>query len=112
MLAGWQQGCISNSPLKKNDMNILGNWTKLKGSNCSEKYPDRIEFKKNGIYQGEASDEATMHPVWDAGTFELKGNAISISTSNDAVINYAIVMDNEIVSFNDPDGCVIKYKRH
>jgi hypothetical protein len=106
-----QQGCISNSSVKQNKMNIVGNWTKVKGNACSEKYPDEIEFKHNGIYQAQAANETTMHPVWDAGTFELNGNSINISTSNDAVIKYAVEMDNETASFNDPDGCTIKYKR-
>jgi hypothetical protein len=92
-------------------MNIIGHWTKLNVDDCGKKYPDKIEFRKNGIYQAEASEKATMHPVWDAGTFELKNNAVKISTSNDAVINYTIAAQGETISFQDPDGCVVKYKK-
>jgi hypothetical protein len=32
--------------------NILGKWIKIKLSLCSKKYPDELEFTKNGIYSG------------------------------------------------------------
>ncbi len=110
LAAGRQQGCFSPS-VKKEHMNIIGQWIKVSQAECSEKYPERIEFKPNGIYQAQASARARMHPVWDAGTFEVAGNAVKLSTSNDAVISYPVKMKDETISFTDPGGCTTQYKR-
>lgn len=96
---------------KPSNMNIIGAWQKISKSNCSEKYPEKIKFDQNGIYYGEASQYATLHPVWDVGRFELvKEGSVRISTSNDSRITYSVTLHGDILTFTDLDGCAIQYK--
>lgn len=92
-------------------MDITGTWTKISKLNCGEKYPEKITFRKNGLYQGEDSAYKAMHTVWDVGTFEIvKESLIKMSTSNDAIISYQISLKNKKLSFKDDAGCVTEYE--
>jgi hypothetical protein len=94
-----------------NSSSIVGIWKKISKTECGVQYPDILEFKINGIYYGQTSADTTLHPVWDVGTFQLKEQSISMSTSNDAVIDYEIILEDKDLRFTDPDGCIIKYCR-
>ncbi len=96
---------------KQDNMNIIGAWQKKDRSNCNEKYPEKIVFAENGIYKGEASGDSMLHPIWDVGTFEIiKEGTVRISTSNDAYITYPVTLRDGMLSFTDPDGCLIEYR--
>jgi len=92
-------------------MNITGQWKKITDDDCSKKYPETIKYDTNGIYRADASSTSRVHPLWDVGTYEIKGDTINMSTSNDAIIRYPIVFKDGILTFRDPDGCVIKYQQ-
>ena len=92
-------------------MNLTGNWIKISGKECTEKYPHRLSFEHNGLYRGEASSSAREHPVWDVGTYEVDVNSIRMSTSNDAVIDYQVKLEGTKLSIKDANGCTIEYKR-
>jgi len=93
-------------------MNIVGKWEKATNTECSDRYPERIEFKANGIYYGKTSSNSEFHPIWDVGSFHWKGEFLSMSTSNDAVIDYKVLLKDDILSFQDMDGCRVEYKKN
>ena len=89
---------------------ITGKWAKTGSSGCAERYPDRIEFRENGIYFGQKDPPGTF-TVWDAGTWRLsEGGEIHISTANDAVVGYKISISPDTLTFTDTEGCTIHYK--
>ncbi|HKR03727.1 MAG TPA: hypothetical protein VJY62_03755 [Bacteroidia bacterium] len=91
---------------------ILGLWEKTTTEKCGEIYPDEIFFKENNLYSAQNLKPQKMHPVWDVGTYKMMDEkSIKISTSNDAVIDYAVKLENNILSFTDNTGCKINYKK-
>jgi hypothetical protein len=92
-----------------NDMEVFGRWQKVTTAHCAEKYPDTIQFDSTGLYTTSPGN-TPLHPVWDVGTFKIRGGSIDMSTSYDAVINYLIEVSKKKLSFKDPEGCIIEYK--
>ena len=92
-------------------MEIIGTWKKTSKNDCGGKYPATIEFKQNGLYQAEAAENATIHPVWDTGTYKIVKTKINISTSNDAIVAYEFTLQEKALFIKDPEGCSIKFQR-
>lgn len=111
LVTGPQQGCIFLSTSKEQTMNIIGQWRKRSQNECGEKYPEQIEFKPNGLYQAQASNQARFHPVWDVGTFALQDSIVTLSTANDAVVRYAVEINGTTIAFTDPEGCSVQYEK-
>ena len=92
-------------------MNLPGRWKKITRSNCSAYYPAVIDFTANGLYTTEADSGATVHPIWDVGTFTVKPDQVSLSTANDAIVAYKTSQLNGQLTFHTPDGCTITYEK-
>jgi hypothetical protein len=92
-------------------LQIVGDWEKATGSNCSEKYPDRIQFQEGGLYFAQ-NDPPGRFTIWDVGTYEVVGQkAIKISLANDAIIPYEFSVSVELLTFRDSDGCEFEYRK-
>ena len=92
-------------------MNLIGNWQKTTVSECGKKYPAAIQFKPNGLYEAQGDPKAAVHPTWDVGTFTQQHDTVSLSTSNDAVIDYQASEEADTLTFRDPEGCTVAYRR-
>ena len=112
-LAGLSAACSSRwaDHQSTTTMNLVGRWKKTTHSACSAAYPALIEFKPNGLYAAEADPQATVHPLWDAGTFSTEARQAKLSTSYDAVVSYSITLTNGQLTFQAPDGCSISYQK-
>jgi hypothetical protein len=90
---------------------VIGHWEKTSKSACSEQYPDRLEFRGQGLYSGQRGPQGT-YTHWDAGTWEiLSDTRIKLSTANDAVITYAVQLTGSVLRFTDPQSCQIEYRK-
>jgi hypothetical protein len=101
---------------KSKEKIILGNWLKIHQTECSWRYPARLEFRENGVYlvHLEEDDTAKEHPIWDGGEYEIISEGkIKISTANDAKLIYNFsVTESEggrILIFLDSQGCKFQY---
>ena len=95
---------------KKTDKILKGLWEKITESECSNQYPDLLEFKEAGIYIG--SKNSGEFTIWDAGSYEIiSGNSIKISTANDAEINYTFFIDKDKLTFTDGNNCKFVYEK-
>jgi hypothetical protein len=95
---------------KKNNKILKGVWEKITLTECSNEYPDLIEFKGAGIYTG--SRNSGEFTIWDAGSYEItSGNSIKISTANDAEINYTFSIDKDKLTFIDGNDCKFIYEK-
>ena len=89
---------------------LKGVWEKITESECSNQYPDLIEFKEAGIYIG--SKNSGEFTIWDAGSYEIiSGNSIKISTANDAEIKYTFFIDEGNLTFTDINNCKFVYEK-
>ncbi|GAB3938172.1 hypothetical protein GCM10028804_60890 [Larkinella terrae] len=89
---------------------LIGTWEKINPAECSNIYPDVIEFSANGIYQTQSEATAVLQ-VWDSGTFEVDRLIVKISNAKDITKAYRFVISKEIVTFEDDQGCVFPYRR-
>ena len=95
---------------KKTNKILKGVWEKITESECSNQYPDLIEFKEAGIYIG--SKNSGEFTIWDAGSYEIiSGNSIKISTANDAEIKYTFFIDESNLTFTDGNNCKFVYEK-
>jgi hypothetical protein len=90
---------------------VIGHWEKSSQSACSEQYPDRIEFRDQGLYFGQRGPQGT-YTHWDAGTWEVVSDSqMKLSTANDAVITYAVQLNGNVLKFTDAQSCQIEYRK-
>jgi hypothetical protein len=91
---------------------LLGRWKKITDTKCSKIYPDDLEFMEMGMYIGKKAQETTMHPYWDAGTYQiLNKDQVKISTANDAQVIYNFSITDSTLIFMSADKCEFKYRR-
>jgi hypothetical protein len=97
-----------SSPKEK----LLGRWKKITDTKCSKIYPDYLEFTDMGMYTGKREQETTVHPYWDAGTYQiLNEDQVKISTANDAQVIYNFSIIDGTLIFMSADKCEFKYLR-
>lgn len=90
---------------------IIGNWEMITYSECSQVYPDTIQFHGEGLYFGQ-KDPPGSFTQWDVGTFEIIGSKqVKISIANDAIVTYEFSIMNDVLTFIDPYGCKYSYRR-
>ena len=88
-----------------------GTWIKTSVSPGNDIYPDRIVFKKNGLYFGNKERPDTF-TCWDVGTYEVVSeNQVRLSTATDALITYQFTMSGDNLRFVDPQGRELDYRR-
>ena len=76
-----------------------------------QRYPARVRFDAGGHYVG-SSEPPGEFTWWDVGTWEQKQpGRVSISTANDAVIEYRVKVEARELTFTDPEGNSITYRR-
>jgi hypothetical protein len=100
-------------PVKKDldDTNpLVGSWEKINPAKCSEIYPTVIEFSANGVYQTQ-SEVTTISMAWDAGTYAVDRQIVKIANALEVSKPYRFVIKNEIVTFEDDQGCRFPYRR-
>ena len=94
------------------DEALVGRWEKLTMSACADAYPDELEVRANGIYEGRKGDAGGGEfTTWDAGIFRPHGSTVTISTANDAHIVYEFTLAGDVLTFVDPAGCRFEYRR-
>jgi hypothetical protein len=102
---------IPSETMLKQTPQLSGNWEKIAGSQCSQIYPDRIEFQERGLYFGHKDPPGTF-TWWDVGTYEIVSpTQVKISTANDAIITYDFSIVDDVLTFVDPDKCEFKYRK-
>jgi hypothetical protein len=108
-----ENACMSDN--KSREKIIFGNWLKIHHTECSRRYPARLEFRENGVYLVHLEDSTTMeHPIWDGGEYEIiSEDQIKISTANDAKLIYNFsISESEgrrILIFLDSQECKFQY---
>jgi hypothetical protein len=110
-------GCASTpedatrEPMPTESARLIGNWTKATSSNCDQLYPDSLQFQESGLYMGQMANPGVF-TLWDVGTYEVVDDeTIIISTANDAEVRYSFSIADEVLTFEDPDGCSFRYRR-
>jgi hypothetical protein len=52
------------------------------------------------------------HPVWEIGSYAPAGaDGVELSTANDARIRYGVSQQGDTLTFTDPQGCQVQYRR-
>lgn len=93
-------------------MELSGHWHKVTGDRCAEPYPDELELRPGGTYRGAKAPGSRSHPLWDVGTYAAEGEGtVRISTANDARIAYGVTLEGDTLTFTDPQGCRVQYRR-
>lgn len=93
------------------DIDLVGTWLKETETPCSQLYPERVRFEETGLYFAE-SDPPGAFRIWDVGSYrQLDGDAILISTANDAEVTYRLTMEGEVLTVTDPDDCSIGFRK-
>lgn len=91
--------------------NIVGNWEKITRSECSQRYPDSIQFQEGQLYFGQKDPPGTF-TLWDVGTYEIVDpQHMNISTANDAILMYEFSASNDVLTFVDPDACTFSFRK-
>lgn len=90
---------------------LVGRWLKDRGDPCASSYPDELDLRRDGNYVGRMLPGSDVHPIWDVGTFEIRGATVTISTANDAMIDYAFRREGDRLVLTDPAGCRFGYRR-
>jgi hypothetical protein len=91
---------------------LTGSWVRTSRSECDASYPDAIEFDPRGIYLATAAAEATVHPLWDSGGYRVTADdLVEISTFTDEVVPYRFHLEDDRLSIETPDGCVLEFRR-
>jgi len=89
---------------------LTGKWIKITRSECSEIYPDNLEFKKDGTYLGIRKKSAFSW--WDIGEYKIvEGNTLKISTANDSIQEYKFRIKENKIAFSDKNLCKFSYIR-
>jgi hypothetical protein len=97
--------------MNQSTVQLRGVWHKTSRSQCAEQYPDRLDIREGGLYFGQ-KDPAGSFTQWDAGTWEVAGpEQVKMSTANDAVLSYNFLLAGDVLTFTDPQGCEIQYRR-
>lgn len=93
------------------DPKLLGAWERTSEAECAAGYAARLHFQHNGLYFG-SSEPAGAFTWGDGGTWRvIAPGQLALSTANDAVVTYAYRFDNQQLTFIDPAGCRLSYRR-
>ena len=98
------------SDAQKVSNELIGSWQKVSSEPCSAAYPNVIEFTANGVYQTQ-SEETSVQQVWDTGMYEVDRQIVKISNAQEVSKTYRFVIKNEMVTFEDDQGCKFAYRR-
>lgn len=91
---------------------LVGPWRKRSASNTAVPYPDEITFAANGLYRGTKGDTGADFTTWDAGRAHvLSASKIKLSTATDKEIVYVFTLAGDTLTFTDPDGGTVEYRR-
>ena len=89
---------------------LVGRWRRLTDEPCAEAYPERIEFREDGVYLADSEDQRFRE--WQAGDYELEAGSVRMQMSTDAMQPFDISFpDDEQLVFLDAGGCRIEYRR-
>lgn len=90
---------------------LIGTWEKVTDSACSRMYPSQLRFLEDGQYDAQ-NDPSSSFMIWDVGTYAIADSRqVQISLANDAAITYGFSVENDVLTFEDPDGCEFEYRR-
>ena len=90
---------------------FVGYWQKVTQNQCSAAYPDWLEFRSDNMYVGRSLEPGAFMQ-WDVGRYDIvNSEQVAISTANDAFISYRFAINDQRLSFVDPDGCEFCYQR-
>ena len=90
---------------------LVGTWEKRASPPCADRFPPILVIDEHGLYSGRPSHPGTFM-LWDDGTMRLHGTQhLAISTATDAIITYEFVIEDDVVTFTSPEGCVFSYRR-
>jgi len=96
---------------KEKLMRITGTWKKVSSKPCDQSYPEEVEFSERPRYRAKKGPGQGFI-TWDAGEYEVLGNKqVKISTATDAQVLYNVTLLDDSLTFTDPDGCEIEYRR-
>ena len=88
---------------------LVGIWRRPESA---DQYPDELEIRPDGIYFGKKGGAKRSFTLWDAGKLEVTGaDQVCISTANDARITYHVELRGNEVTFRDPGGISIHFKK-
>jgi hypothetical protein len=91
---------------------LVGKWQKMTSSDCSQAYPDQLNFSGQGLYNGQQQGTKKTFTLWDVGTYEITApDQVKISIATDAVQPYKFTIASDIITFVDPSGCEFQYRR-
>ena len=111
MIGGAPMPDVERNSMSADANRMIGSWRKVGSPACAASYPAVVNFEGNGLYRGEPEPPAQF-TTWDVGTWRMEeAGRVSISTANDAVVEYSLDASADELSFTDPDGCRFTYRR-
>jgi hypothetical protein len=91
---------------------LTGRWVKSGGGPAKVPYPDDIEFHPDGSYRGSRGLGGGDFTIWDVGEYRIvEPGRVRISTATDRRIVYEYGRQADELTFTDPDGVSIVYRR-
>jgi hypothetical protein len=106
-----QSSAHTTHTITRNHMTLVGKWQKRSTTECSKTYPDNVEFFERGTYVGQKQSRGSF-TLWDAGEYQvLSANQVKISIATDAIKTYQYSIARDVLTFVDPDGCELQYRR-
>jgi hypothetical protein len=103
---------MSNDDEKIPKPGLVGCWRKLAQDPGAMPYPDEIEFSEDGLYETSRRGRGYGFSIWDAGDYSVidPGRA-RISTAHDKKVIYDYDLQDDELTFVDPQGKKVSYKR-
>ena len=104
-------GSLERETMPTQPSPLAGNWTRITQSECAQIYPDSIDFQPGRLYFSQQEQPGTF-TLWDVGTYEVVDpQHVQISTANDALITYRFSIQEDVLTFTDPQDCEFSYRR-
>lgn len=91
---------------------LSGHWQKTQAGKEAVPYPDKIEISPDGSYRGQRGPEGSDFTIWDVGEYEIVApGQVRLSTATDRKITYSYSTESGELTFTDPGGEQIRYRR-
>lgn len=85
-----------------------GRWRRATTDEVSQQYPVEITFAEATFRGTRAEDQGFI--LWDAGTYHLDDDGLTMSTASDELVTYPVRLDGPRLTIETPDGDVV-YER-
>lgn len=91
---------------------LTGRWVRETNDQCAARYPAAVTFAAGTTFRATRGADQGM-VVWDTGIYRLEDDdqTLVVSTWTDELVSYPVRIEGDTMSFVDPDGCGLTYRR-